>query len=178
MRNDVQERKVLYAAVWRWHFYAGLYVAPFLMLLAATGLVMLAAEPIERWQLGALLVNTPGGTPTSHQARLDAARSAFPNATFVRYQSGRDGADATRVTVTIDDRPHTVFIDASTARVRGIVDDGHRIGVVANLVHGTLLMGAWGDRLIEIAASLGILLLVSGCTSGFPKGRRSGRRSE
>ena len=170
MRNDVQERKVLYAAVWRWHFYAGLYVAPFLMLLAVTGLVMLAAEPIERWQLGALLVNTPGGTPTSHQARLDAARSAFPHATFVRYQPGRDSADATRVTVTIDDRPHTVFVDASTARVRGIVDDGHRIGVVANLVHGTLLMGAWGDRLIEIAASLGILLLVSGVYLWFPKG--------
>ena len=132
---------MLYAAVWRWHFYAGLYVAPFLMLLAVTGLVMLAAEPIERWQLGALLVNTPGGTPTSHQARLDAARSAFPNATFVRYQPGRDSADATRVTVTIDDRPHTVFVDASTGHVRGIVDDGHRIGVVANLVHGTLLMG-------------------------------------
>ena len=170
MKNDVQERKAMYAAVWRWHFYAGLYVAPFLLLLALTGLVMLAEEPIERWQLGAVLVNTPGGTPTSHQARLDAARSAFPHATFVRYQPGRDSADATRVTVTIDDRPHTVFVDASTARVRGIVDDGHRIGVAANLVHGTLLMGAWGDRLIEIAASLGILLLVSGVYLWFPKG--------
>ncbi len=58
MKNDVQERKVLYATVWRWHFYAGLYVAPFLMLLAVTGLVMLAEEPIERWQLGALVTNT------------------------------------------------------------------------------------------------------------------------
>ena len=119
MKNDVQERKAMYAAVWRWHFYAGLYVAPFLLLLALTGLVMLAEEPIERWQLGAVLFNTPGGTPTSHQARLDAARSAFPQATFVRYQPGRDSTDATRVTVTIDDRPHTVFVDASTgARAR------------------------------------------------------------
>ena len=110
---------MLYAAVWRWHFYAGLYVAPFLMLLALSGLVMLAKEPIERWQFGVLLTNTPGGSPTSHQARLDAVRSAFPNATFVRYQPGRDSADATRVTVTIDDRPHTVFVDANTgARTR------------------------------------------------------------
>ena len=73
MKNDVQERKALYAAVWRWHFYAGLYVAPFLILLAVTGLVMLAKGPIERWQLGALLTNTPtntpGGSPVSHQAR-------------------------------------------------------------------------------------------------------------
>jgi uncharacterized iron-regulated membrane protein len=140
------------------------------LLLAVTGLVMLAEEPIERWQLGALLTSTPGGRPTSHQARLDAARAAFTNATLVRYQPGRDGTEATRVTVTIGDRPHTVFVDASTAHVRGIVDDGHRIGVAAKLVHGTLLMGAWGDRLIEIAASLGILLIVSGVYLWFPKG--------
>ena len=161
---------MLYAMVWRWHFYAGLYVAPFLMLLAVTGLVMLAQEPIERWQLGALVANTTGDSVTSHQERLDAARSAFPDATVVRYQPGRDSADTTRVNVTIDDRPHTIFVDAATGRVRGIVDDGLRIGVVANLLHGTLLIGAWGDRLIEIAASLGILLIVSGVYLWFPKG--------
>ncbi|MEQ1912100.1 MAG: PepSY domain-containing protein, partial [Vicinamibacterales bacterium] len=170
MKKDVQGRKVLYATVWRWHFYAGLYVAPFLVLLALTGLVMLAKEPIERWQLGTLVTNTSGGTPASHQARLDAARLAFPTATFVRYQPGRNSADATSVTVTLDGRPHTVFVDASTGLVRGIVDDGHRIGVVAELVHGTLLMGVWGDRLIEIAASFGILLIVSGVYLWFPKG--------
>ena len=51
MRNDLQERKVLYAAVWRWHFYAGLSVAPFLMLLAVTGLVepMAQASPSCPW---------------------------------------------------------------------------------------------------------------------------------
>jgi uncharacterized iron-regulated membrane protein len=54
--------------------------------------------------------------------------------------------------------------------VRGIVDDAHRVGVAAKLVHGTLLMGAWGDRLIEIAASFGILLLVSGVYLWLPKG--------
>lgn len=31
----------LYRAVWRWHFYAGLYVVPFLVMLAVTGLMML-----------------------------------------------------------------------------------------------------------------------------------------
>jgi len=61
----------------------------------------------------------------------------------VRYQPGRDCADATRVAVTIDGRPHTIFVDAATGQVRGIVDDAHRIGVMANLLHGTLLIGAW-----------------------------------
>ena len=29
-----------HAVAWRWHFYAGLYVVPFLLMLALTGLVM------------------------------------------------------------------------------------------------------------------------------------------
>ena len=32
-----------YLTAWRWHFYAGLYVAPFLIMLAITGLIMLWA---------------------------------------------------------------------------------------------------------------------------------------
>ncbi len=31
----------LYRAVWRWHFYAGLIVVPFLVILAVSGLVIL-----------------------------------------------------------------------------------------------------------------------------------------
>ncbi|AJE45190.1 PepSY domain-containing protein [Celeribacter indicus] len=30
-----------YFIAWRWHFYAGLYVIPFLLMLATTGLIML-----------------------------------------------------------------------------------------------------------------------------------------
>ena len=37
-----------YITIWRWHFYAGVFVAPFLILLAATGLGMV------------LLANTTG----------------------------------------------------------------------------------------------------------------------
>jgi uncharacterized iron-regulated membrane protein len=29
--------KVFYNLAWRWHFYAGLFVAPFMVLLALTG---------------------------------------------------------------------------------------------------------------------------------------------
>lgn len=168
MTHDVHERKSLYAAVWRWHFYAGLYVAPFLMVLALTGFVMLARDPIERWQLGALQTSS-AGAPASHQAQLDAVRAAVPDAVLVRYQPGRNRREATRVAATIGDRPQTVFVDANTAQVRGTMDDGRRIGMVAEKIHGTLLIGTFGDRLIEIGASLGVLLIVSGLYMWFPR---------
>lgn len=36
-------------SVWRWHFYAGLYSIPFLIMLAITGLMMLYSPIAERW---------------------------------------------------------------------------------------------------------------------------------
>ena len=33
---------------WRWHFYAGLYVIPFMLMLSLTGLVMLFDDEIEQ----------------------------------------------------------------------------------------------------------------------------------
>lgn len=131
---------------------------------------MLAKDPIDGWQFGPLATNTPGGSPVSHQTRLDAARAAYPNATLVRYQPGRDTSDATRVTATIDGRAHTIFVDANTGGVRGVMDDSQRIYVMAHRLHGTLLIGRWGDRLIETAGSLAILLIVSGLYLWFPRG--------
>jgi len=36
--RDAAASSKLYRAIWRWHFYAGLFVVPFLMMLAITGL--------------------------------------------------------------------------------------------------------------------------------------------
>lgn len=164
-------RKALYAAVWRWHFYAGIFVAPFLLLLPLTGLVMLAAGPIERWQLGEMLANRPGGRgAATHQARLEAARAALPAAVVVRYQPGRTAADATRVTLSEGGEPHSVFVDAGSGRVLGTVKDSRLLPTIANALHGTLLLGDLGDALVEVAASLGMLLLVSGLYLWFPRG--------
>ncbi len=168
--DGVANRKALYAAVWRWHFYAGIFVAPFLALLGATGLVMLAAEPLERWQLGAQVTNGTGAASTTHQARLDAARAVLPAGSKVLYRPGRSPGEATRVTVGTDDEGYSAFVDPGTARVLGTIRDSRLLPVIANRLHGTLFLGAFGDGVIEVAASLGILLLVSGVFLWLPRG--------
>ena len=49
-----------YAVAWRWHFYSGLYVVPFLMMLALTGLVMVFFTGFQS-RLGALVYVNPSG---------------------------------------------------------------------------------------------------------------------
>ena len=66
-----------YRAVWRWHFYAGLYVIPFLMMLAVTGLFMLWFTAIAP-EFGERLTLSPGSASLRISEQADAASNAHP----------------------------------------------------------------------------------------------------
>ena len=40
----------MYRTLWRWHFYAGLFVIPFVLVLALSGSVFLFKPQIDRWE--------------------------------------------------------------------------------------------------------------------------------
>ena len=69
-----------YLAAWRWHFYAGLYVVPFLLILATSGLVMLLSQPIDAARHQDRLQVTPQGTALSPEEQLARVSDAFPDA--------------------------------------------------------------------------------------------------
>ena len=50
----------LYRAVWRWHFYAGLFTIPVIVMLCLTGTVYLFKPQIEGVLYGHLMHVTPG----------------------------------------------------------------------------------------------------------------------
>jgi len=76
--GDTEAPDDLYRAVWRWHFYAGLAVAPILLVLASTGLVMLSRAPLEAALYGHLLTVEPGIAQRTPAAQLAAVQAAFP----------------------------------------------------------------------------------------------------
>ena len=44
--------KALYLSIRRWHFFAGLFVVPFILMLSLTGLVMVAGPWTDAYQYG------------------------------------------------------------------------------------------------------------------------------
>ncbi len=172
----------LYLTVWRWHFYMGLLVAPFLVMLALTGLVMLLQPQLEAAQYRDRLFVTPPVTTATVKNELDlakpyvqqleAVKRAYPNAALGGLTPPTAANRSTQVSVTPKDSAElTVFVDPYTARVLGDVQNDMRWGAIAEKVHGSLLLEKTGDRLIEIAAGLGVMLLVSGLYLWWPRGQ-------
>ncbi len=161
----------LYSLVWRWHFYAGLYVIPFLVLLPLTGLVILYGPSLDAWLYNDRLFISPSDAPAvTHQSRLDAVRQAYPQSTVTHYRPALEPDRTTEVLVDQQGVVRAVYVDPYSARVVGDVEDQRRPAVIATLIHGTLLIGTIGDRLIELAAGLGIVLLITGMYLWWPRG--------
>ncbi|MFC3182671.1 PepSY-associated TM helix domain-containing protein [Cypionkella sinensis] len=158
----------LYFAVWRWHFYAGLYVIPFLIMLAVTGIVMVwftavAPEYGERMQLA------PQATSLSVTQQEAAALAAYPAGKIGQYIAPYDAQTPAMLRVDLADGQRMIALNPYSGEVLRDSLNGDTWYAFANKIHGTLLIGDLGDRLVEIAASLGLLLVITGLYLVWPR---------
>lgn len=174
----------LYSALWRWHFYAGLYVFLFLVMLATTGIVMLASGPLENLQYRDLYFVTPGEEVLLPSEQLAAVNDSYPHAEAVSFVPPRATNRSSQFAVL----PHgsgvggheahwelpttSVFVDPFTGEILGDMDPNGTLYNVTLKIHGTFLMGDLGDYLIEIAAGFGVLLVTSGLYMWWHRDRK------
>jgi len=161
----------LYRAVWRWHFYAGLFVVPFFIVLACTGMIMLYGNSVET-MLGARQYVAPA-TPLPLVQQAAAAGSVVPGGTVTMFVQAPAANLANKFIVSAEDGAHIVAVDPADAAV---LAEYRQDGVLfnwASKIHGTLLLGDFGDRVLEIAAGLGIILLLTGLYMWWPRNGRS-----
>jgi uncharacterized iron-regulated membrane protein len=169
-----------YFAAWRWHFYAGLYVVPFLLMLAITGLVMMLDNGLSN-QLGHAPRIEAQGAPLPPSRLARAALEAVPGdlVQYVAPEADDRAAffviqDPSRVTPGMkpwEAPAMNVAVDPYSGAVLRVSDKTATIYAWANDIHGALLMGDTGDRLIEIAASLTLLLIATGLYMWWPRER-------
>lgn len=158
-----------YTTAWRWHFYAGLYVAPFLIMLAVTGLIMLwSAVLVGRDGEKAFSV-TPAASQVLVSRQAEAALAAVPGASLVQYIAPRTPEGAAVFRVTAGDAATMVAVDPYSGAVLGSWERRKGLYDLADTIHGTLLIGDLGDRLIEIAAGFGVVLIVTGLYLWWPR---------
>jgi len=162
-----------FRAVWRWHFYAGLLVLPFLMLMALTGALYLFADAID----GAVyrdLSRVEVRTATASPDRWVAAAETGLGGKVVNVLVPARPDEAVRLAVDLPDGgQRTAFVDPYDARLIGDTGFGGVMETVKQL-HSLILLGRWANYVVEIVAGWAIILVATGLFLWWPRGRGVG----
>jgi uncharacterized iron-regulated membrane protein len=159
-----------YRTVWRWHFYAGLFVIPFMLLLAITGSIYLFKPQLDAVMYHDRMFVQPAAVTLPYSEQLKTAQQAYPDATVIKFTPSVAPNRSAEVGITTSDKRNlTVFVDPYTADVLGERDEDHNFQAVVRRIHGELMIGKLGDYLVELAACWGLVLLISGLYLWWPR---------
>ncbi len=166
--TDPRRAAMLYRAAWRWHFYAGIVAIPFFMALTITGLLILWIGYIDGRD-GEYRRVVPAGVPLAVSAQAEAALAAVPDGRLVQYVAPR--APDLAAIFRVDDASGAQMVVVDPYRGAVLERFPRRSGWYdwADDMHGSLKLGVTGDRMIEIAASLGMVLLATGLYLWWPR---------
>lgn len=160
----------LYRAIWRWHFYAGLIVAPILLVMAITGSIYLFNSEIDD------LLHHDRRFVTEEGAAMPASHSI---AAAMEAQKGSvvsidmPGTPQRPAEVTI--KPEAgdmvqVAVEPATMVVLGKYVSGDTLTGIAREVHRSLTIGTVGRWIVELAACWTLVMIATGLYLWWPRG--------
>ena len=163
---------VLYRTLWRWHFYAGLFCLPFVLLLSISGAIYLFKPQIDAW-VEAPLRQLPGEAPVAPaNAQLGAARAALPGSHLISYRLPENVDDAVAIMLRWQEEAWLVYVHPRTLSVLKTTPVDDQFIRLVRAFHGELLAGDVGSILVELAACWALVLMVTGLYLWWPRDRR------
>ena len=173
MTSDINARpegsaNKLYFAAWRWHFYAGLFVIPFLTILATTGMMMLWIAWVDGRD-GERTPVIPQENAAAVSVQAEAAVAAIPDGKLVQYVAPRTDDVAALFRIDSNGNATMVAVDPYTAEVIELFPRRSGWYDFFDNIHSDLMLGTTGDRLLETAASLSLVLIATGLYMWWPR---------
>lgn len=169
IEESTDQAKRLYRAVWRWHFYAGIFCIPLVIWLACTGSIYLFKPQIERWLDRPYDHLSMSGQRETPERIATAAMDAIPDSSLHYYELPPSSDSAVRVIVGVETKEYRVYVHPETLKVLKVIDEDRRPMRIIFRLHGELFAGDWGSRVVELAASWAIVLIVSGLYLWWPR---------
>lgn len=167
----------------RLHLLVGIFVGPFLVVAAVTGLLYALSPQIERVVYAdQLTASRVTDRPVALSEQVRTAADLVPGGTLSEIRPAPEPGATTRVTFTVPDLPdgraRTVFVDPATGDSRGILTTyGEWLPLRTWLddLHRHLQLGAVGRVYSELAASWLWVLTLSGLAAWLTRRRRRRR---
>src|SRR5215510_2153294 len=162
-----------YRALWRWHFHAGLFCIPFVLVLALTGSIYLFKPQIDALaDRGVDSLQVTGARATG-ESLIAAAIDSLPGSKLFVYEIPAEADDAVRVHLYAPDGTgRIVYVHPETRAILKTVPHTARLTEFVKTIHGELLAGRTGSILVELAASWAVIMLVTGLYLWWPRESR------
>lgn len=173
--NGNKDNSSLYRAVWRWHFYAGLFVLPFLIMMSITGAAYIYRDEIDDWYHADLkFVENTTGTPVSMEQQIIAAQKAVPGTAAKVTPPASPDRSSEIVMATDQGTREAVYVDPYTAKVLGHMPDRTTLMWTVRHIHSLVEFGTIPNFVIEIASGWVVLLVLTGMYLWWPRNDQKG----
>jgi uncharacterized iron-regulated membrane protein len=170
LNHDALIRASFYRTIWRWHFYAGLLVLPFILILSVTGAIYLFKPQIDRWEERSYR-NLSTKNAVSPNTQLQTVLAANPGAQFHSYRLPEQPGDAALIHIaTANDAMRDIYVSPQ-GRLLASRDPKDRISKIVSRIHGSLLLGKTGDWIVELAACWAMVMILTGLYLWWPTSR-------
>jgi uncharacterized iron-regulated membrane protein len=163
-----------YAAIWRWHFIAGLIVLPVLTLLAVTGGLYLFKPELDHL-IYRRMEDVPARTqPFASADRIVERVQATTGGKVLQFTPAEQPDRAVRLLVRgRDGKALTAFADPYDGHVTGVIPYGGVMQLIRKL-HSLQKFGFWASTVVETAAGWAIVMVLTGLYLWWPRGRKGG----
>ncbi|KQY12279.1 PepSY-associated TM helix domain-containing protein [Rhizobium sp. Root482] len=163
----------LYRAIWRWHFFAGLLVIPFLLNLSITGSLYLFKDEINDTIFAYRNIVADGPRSLKPSEIVENATAAVPG-TVVNYREPADSTHSALVTISSDAGNTLVFVDPHDGRILDHVASNNEFNWVVKKIHSLEYFGTYANHLVEIVGGFALMLVVTGLYLWWPRQRTGG----
>lgn len=154
-------RKSFYDYVWKLHFYMGLYAVPFLLMLSISGLIMMFSIQIEG-RYGEKMEIVPNGKMLSIEKQKNEILKEYGDVKILEYIIPLNEKSVSTFLIKQSGKKHLITLNPYTAKILKNIERNKSYYRWFSILHGSLFIGDFGDRLIEISSSFALLLLFSG----------------
>ena len=153
--------------LWKWHFIAGLISLPIVFVLAITGGIYLFKDTYEAPKQASIKVIKVEGHPISFQEQWDLVKvnsKKQPNSMVIPFETNQ----ATEFVSGKFSHKMSVFVNPYKAEVSGVISPKDSEMHTIRKLHGELLLGTFGTKIVELVASWLIVLIITGIYVFWP----------
>ncbi|MFS8097317.1 PepSY domain-containing protein [Lentzea alba] len=168
----------------RLHFYAGVFVAPFILIASLTGVLYALTPQLESWVYADQLRVPVSAQQLPLAKQVDAALATSPQGTLVAVRPAPEPGDTTRVLFAEEglgeSERRAVFVDPGTGKITGDLVVYGTSGVLPlrttlDQLHRNLMLGEPGRLYSELAASWLWVVALGGLVLWITRPRNSKR---